>query len=90
MLPDGPGKGYHIRWYGVWMEYMHGISFENYLNKGLPKKATPLEVIKMMHSQLNTTQVVMAAIFDLLTSQCDRHAQVRCGAVGMQRGHSLA
>lgn len=77
VLPDGPGKGYHIRWYGVWMEHVHGVSFENYLNKGLPFKLRPQEVLPMMHEQLNRTQVVHAAIFDLLTSQCDRHAQVR-------------
>lgn len=36
----------------------------------------PNEFLDIMHNQLNKTQIVHAAIFDLLTSQCDRHAQV--------------
>lgn len=38
------------------------------------------QVLDLLHNKLNKTQVVRAAIFDLLTSQCDRHAQVgaRC------------
>jgi hypothetical protein len=39
-----------------------------------------LQVLDLMHHKLNKTQVVLAAIFDLLTSQCDRHAQVSAQA----------
>eukprot|EP00955_Chlamydomonas_euryale_P110011 365974-Chlamydomonas_euryale.AAC.3 len=33
-----------------------------------------------MHDRLNKTRIVHAAMFDLLTSQCDRHAQRPAGA----------
>ncbi|KAL6755005.1 hypothetical protein V8C86DRAFT_2686314 [Haematococcus lacustris] len=70
-----PGIGFHIRWYGLWMELIPGISLENFLHKGDPKRLPPEQVLDIMHHKLNKSQVVRAAIFDLLTSQCDRHAQ---------------
>ena len=70
-----PGLGYHIRWHGLWMEYVHGVSLENILNKGSPSRLPPSVILNLMHNKLNKTQVIRAAIFDLLTSQCDRHSQ---------------
>ncbi|EFJ50201.1 hypothetical protein VOLCADRAFT_89086 [Volvox carteri f. nagariensis] len=62
-------------WWGLWMEYVEGVSLENVLFKGVPKRL-PLETIAdLFNNRLNTTRVIRAAIFDLLTSQCDRHAQ---------------
>jgi hypothetical protein len=57
------------------MDYVEGISMENFLYRGLPRRL-PMEVIvDMFNNRLNKTRVVRGAIFDLLTSQCDRHAQ---------------
>mmetsp|Transcript_5477 Transcript_5477/g.12120 ORF Transcript_5477/g.12120 Transcript_5477/m.12120 type:complete len:525 (+) Transcript_5477:133-1707(+) len=70
-----PDLGYHIRWHGLWMEYADGVSLENFLHKGEPSRFPPPVILDLMHNKLNKTQVVRAAIFDLLTSQCDRHAQ---------------
>ncbi|MEW5313837.1 MAG: hypothetical protein WDW38_005372 [Sanguina aurantia] len=67
--------GYHIRWYGLWMEYVNGISLENFLHRGLPVRFPPEYVINFFENRINKTQAVRAAMFDLLTSQCDRHAQ---------------
>ncbi|GIL86967.1 hypothetical protein Vretifemale_15166 [Volvox reticuliferus] len=70
-----PGVGYPIDWWGLWMEYVEGVSLENFLYRGIPRRL-PLETIAdMFNNRLNKTRVVRAAIFDLLTSQCDRHAQ---------------
>uniref|UniRef100_A0A7S0RET0 PI3K/PI4K catalytic domain-containing protein n=1 Tax=Chlamydomonas leiostraca TaxID=1034604 RepID=A0A7S0RET0_9CHLO len=70
-----PELGYHIRWHGLWMELIKGVSLENFLHKGEPVRLPPPEVLDVLHNKLNKTQVVRGAIFDLLTSQCDRHAQ---------------
>jgi hypothetical protein len=32
-----PEVGYHIRWYGLWMERISGVSLENFLHKGEPR-----------------------------------------------------
>ncbi|GLI65769.1 hypothetical protein VaNZ11_009364 [Volvox africanus] len=70
-----PGVGYPIDWWGLWMEYVEGISLENFLYRGIPRRL-PLDTIAdMFNNRLNKTRIVMGAIFDLLTSQCDRHAQ---------------
>ncbi|PNW74176.1 hypothetical protein CHLRE_13g588350v5 [Chlamydomonas reinhardtii] len=70
-----PDVGYPIDWYGLWMEYVDGISLENLLHKGAPKRL-PLPVIAdLLNNKLNASKVVRGAVFDLLTSQCDRHAQ---------------
>lgn len=57
------------------MEQAEGISLENVVRLGTPMMH-PNQLLDIMHS-LNKTQIIMSAIFDLLTSQCDRHAQVR-------------
>ncbi|KAG2497271.1 hypothetical protein HYH03_004855 [Edaphochlamys debaryana] len=70
-----PGVGYPLDWWGLWMEYADGISMENFLNKGRPRPFARPFIADFMNNKLNRTRVVRAAIFDLLTSQCDRHAQ---------------
>jgi hypothetical protein len=42
----------------------------------------PLDAL--LQEKANRTQVVRAALFDLLTGQCDRHAEV-CRWVGVRR-----
>eukprot|EP00195_Chlamydomonas_chlamydogama_P015552 CAMPEP_0202899652 /NCGR_PEP_ID=MMETSP1392-20130828/7827_1 /ASSEMBLY_ACC=CAM_ASM_000868 /TAXON_ID=225041 /ORGANISM="Chlamydomonas chlamydogama, Strain SAG 11-48b" /LENGTH=462 /DNA_ID=CAMNT_0049585895 /DNA_START=182 /DNA_END=1570 /DNA_ORIENTATION=- len=69
-----PGVGYHIRWLGIWMEQAEGISLENLVRLGTPMMH-PNELLNILHNKMNKSQVVAAAIFDLITSQCDRHAQ---------------
>lgn len=39
-----PELGYHIRWHGLWMELIHGVSLENFLHKGLPQRVSPDKV----------------------------------------------
>jgi hypothetical protein len=56
------------------MEQADGISLENLVRLGTPMMH-PNQLLDIMHN-LNRTQLIMSAIFDLLTSQCDRHAQV--------------
>ena len=64
-----PGIGFHVRWFGLWMELADGISLENFLQKGVPSKVPIADVMDYLHNKLNRTQVVRGAIFDLLTSQ---------------------
>eukprot|EP00200_Dunaliella_tertiolecta_P002061 CAMPEP_0202342448 /NCGR_PEP_ID=MMETSP1126-20121109/3006_1 /ASSEMBLY_ACC=CAM_ASM_000457 /TAXON_ID=3047 /ORGANISM="Dunaliella tertiolecta, Strain CCMP1320" /LENGTH=474 /DNA_ID=CAMNT_0048933401 /DNA_START=1018 /DNA_END=2442 /DNA_ORIENTATION=+ len=70
-----PDVGYHVHWFGLWQELVNGVSMENFLQKGKPTRVPPPQVVDYFMNKLNKTQVVRAAIFDLLTSQCDRHAQ---------------
>eukprot|EP00798_Chlamydomonas_sp_ICE-L_P012581 gene12581-15805_t len=70
-----PELGYHVRWYGLWSEYADGVSLENFLHKGPPRPFPPNVILDVLMHKLNKTQVLKAASFDLLTSQCDRHAQ---------------
>lgn len=69
-----PDVGYHVRWLGLWMEMVDGISLENLVRLGNPMMH-PNELLDILHNKLNHTQAVRGAIFDLLTSQNDRHAQ---------------
>lgn len=48
---------------------------ENLLNKGSPSRIPGASLLDLFNNRLNKTQVIRGAIFDLLTSQCDRHAQ---------------
>lgn len=70
-----PGIGFHIRWYGLWMEVAEGVSMENFLHRGSPSRFPPPAILDLLQNKLNRTQVIRGSIFDLLTSQCDRHAQ---------------
>ncbi|GFR49181.1 hypothetical protein Agub_g11205, partial [Astrephomene gubernaculifera] len=70
-----PGIGFPIDWWGLWMEYVDGISLENFIHKGKPKRLPPPTIAGLLNDRLNRTRVLRAAVFDLLTSQCDRHAQ---------------
>eukprot|EP00798_Chlamydomonas_sp_ICE-L_P020356 gene20356-27121_t len=58
-------------WIGLWMEEALGISLENVVRLGEPMMH-PNQLLDIFHDTMNKTQ---AAIFDLMTSQCDRHAQ---------------
>ncbi|PNW74251.1 hypothetical protein CHLRE_13g591250v5 [Chlamydomonas reinhardtii] len=69
-----PEVGYHIRWLGLWMEMVEGISLENLVRLGNPMMH-PDDLLDILHNRVNHTQTVRAALFDLLTSQNDRHAQ---------------
>ncbi|GIL79952.1 hypothetical protein Vretimale_12814 [Volvox reticuliferus] len=69
-----PEVGYHIRWLGLWMEMVDGISLENLVRLGNPMMH-PDDLLDILHNKVNHTQAIHAAIFDLLTSQNDRHAQ---------------
>ena len=64
-----PGIGYHVRWFGLWMELADGISLENFFHKGSPSLVPPYVVWDYLHNKLNKSQIVPATIFDLLTSQ---------------------
>lgn len=70
-----PGShGYRVLWDGLWADLVVGVSAENLVHRGEPR-VQPSLLLHYLQHQLNSTQVVMAAIFDLLFSQCDRHGQ---------------
>lgn len=69
-----PDLGYHVAWDGLWMERAHGVSMHQiaYKSKFSYLKDT---LLGLMHDRLNRTRIVRAAIYELLSSQCDRHAE---------------
>lgn len=69
-----PASGYRINWDGLWAELSAGASLENVVHRGAPP-AVPAAVLDLLKRRLSKSDVISAAIFDLLTSQCDRHAQ---------------
>lgn len=36
-----PDIGYPVSFWGLWMEHVEGISLENFLHKGVPKRLPP-------------------------------------------------
>mmetsp|Transcript_3357 Transcript_3357/g.7341 ORF Transcript_3357/g.7341 Transcript_3357/m.7341 type:complete len:538 (+) Transcript_3357:145-1758(+) len=69
-----PGSGLHIWWNGLWMERAQGVSL-NQLSYITRKMFVQQTIMELLQAKLNKTRVVRAAMYDLLTSQCDRHAQ---------------
>ncbi|KAG1655370.1 hypothetical protein FOA52_012097 [Chlamydomonas sp. UWO 241] len=69
-----PGHGYHVDWHGLWQEVASGVSMFNSLWRGEPERVPRATIMQHYNDKLSKTQVVRAAIFDLLTSQCDRHS----------------
>ncbi|KXZ55757.1 hypothetical protein GPECTOR_2g1307 [Gonium pectorale] len=69
-----PGHGLHVWWDGLWMERAEGTSL-NQLSYKRAKGYVTDNISAMMGQRLNKTRVVRAALYELLTSQCDRHAQ---------------
>ena len=69
-----PASGYRINWDGLWAELSSGVSLENLVHRGSPP-AVPAAVLDLLHRRLSKPDVLAAATFDLLTSQCDRHGQ---------------
>ncbi|GMH43570.1 hypothetical protein BSKO_11492 [Bryopsis sp. KO-2023] len=63
-----PETGYPIDWHALWMTEAKGIAVDNiaYWN-------SDPHLIQKAFGRINSEQVVSAAIFDLLTLQCDRH-----------------
>ncbi|CAD7698412.1 unnamed protein product [Ostreobium quekettii] len=74
-----PGTGYPVDWDGVWQTQASGVSIETLVRSSAPKHPTGLGagalIEDILENRINSTQVVLAAILDLLTSQCDRHPQ---------------
>eukprot|EP00195_Chlamydomonas_chlamydogama_P003117 CAMPEP_0202915096 /NCGR_PEP_ID=MMETSP1392-20130828/64809_1 /ASSEMBLY_ACC=CAM_ASM_000868 /TAXON_ID=225041 /ORGANISM="Chlamydomonas chlamydogama, Strain SAG 11-48b" /LENGTH=549 /DNA_ID=CAMNT_0049606991 /DNA_START=71 /DNA_END=1716 /DNA_ORIENTATION=+ len=66
-----PGIGYHVRWYGLWMEEARGITLHGLSTARHAGQFT----YQLMGRMLNRTQVQMGAIMDVLTAQCDRHSE---------------
>ncbi|KAG1676217.1 hypothetical protein FOA52_006434 [Chlamydomonas sp. UWO 241] len=60
--------GFHVHWHGLWMEEANGITLD-----GLARAQKPGLAMRLLQEKLNRTRVQAAAVFDLLTSQCDRH-----------------
>ncbi|KAG1668320.1 hypothetical protein FOA52_011217 [Chlamydomonas sp. UWO 241] len=65
-----PGLGYHVHWHGLVMEEARGITLHA-LNWGRHWRLT----LELMQEKLNRTRVQIGAVWDLLTAQCDRHAE---------------
>lgn len=70
-----PGTGYHIQWYALWMEHAPGISMEGIIRNAATPQVPRDVMADFLNSRLNKSQVPLAAVFDLLTMQCDRHQQ---------------
>ncbi len=70
-----PGTGYHIQWYALWMELAPGISFEAILRNAAEPQVPRAVMANFLSERMNKSQVARAALFDLLTMQCDRHQQ---------------
>ncbi|KAG2488696.1 hypothetical protein HYH03_012697 [Edaphochlamys debaryana] len=69
-----PGYGVHITWDGLWMERAPGLSL-NMLSYGRTSPHMTEAVRGIFGDKLNGTRIVQAALFDGLSSQCDRHGQ---------------
>ncbi len=69
-----PGTGLHVWWDGLWMEKADGLSL-NQISYRRTKAFVTEALTSMLGEKLNKTRVVRAAIYDLLSSQCDRHSQ---------------
>ncbi|GMH46095.1 hypothetical protein BSKO_14059 [Bryopsis sp. KO-2023] len=65
-----PGTGYPIDMDALWQTRAPGVSLHNLAHWS----TKPEIVLETLNHRVNSSQVVMAAIFDLLTSQCDRKA----------------
>ncbi|GAX84742.1 hypothetical protein CEUSTIGMA_g12164.t1 [Chlamydomonas eustigma] len=65
-----PGVGLHIRWHALWMEEARGINLH-----ALHMSMDAMLTMSLLQSKLNRTQVMLGAIWDLLTAQCDRHSE---------------
>uniref|UniRef100_A0A6S8IGF5 PI3K/PI4K catalytic domain-containing protein n=4 Tax=Dunaliella tertiolecta TaxID=3047 RepID=A0A6S8IGF5_DUNTE len=63
--------GYTVDWMGCWNSFVPGVSVKHVLKT--PPGATGLR--KDLHKRLNKTQVILGALFDVLTSQSDRHSK---------------
>lgn len=57
------------------MEQVRGVNIET-LNRRLGQ-FNRKELVDFFNERLNKTQITLAAVFDLLTAQCDRHSQVK-------------
>lgn len=69
-----PGLGFHVSWDGLWMQRAEGVSMHQLAYKTKYQYLKGM-LLNLMHERLNRTRVVRAAIYDLLTTQCDRHAE---------------
>mmetsp|Transcript_1853 Transcript_1853/g.4223 ORF Transcript_1853/g.4223 Transcript_1853/m.4223 type:complete len:401 (+) Transcript_1853:450-1652(+) len=69
-----PGHGFRVNWLGLWADIADGVSIENIKESGKPHM-DPDVMLDIFQNKLNHTEVKLAALFDLFTSQCDRHQQ---------------
>ncbi|GMH44901.1 hypothetical protein BSKO_12858 [Bryopsis sp. KO-2023] len=65
-----PETGHPIDMDALWQTRAPGVSLHNIAHWS----TKPDIVLETLHHGVNSSQVVLAAIFDLLTSQCDRNA----------------
>ncbi|GAX78973.1 hypothetical protein CEUSTIGMA_g6413.t1 [Chlamydomonas eustigma] len=68
-----PGHGFHIDWLGLWFDIAEGVSVQNIQESGQPPMKPEL-MLDIFHT-INHTEIKLSALFDVLTSQCDRHQQ---------------
>ncbi|MEW5309051.1 MAG: hypothetical protein WDW38_000963 [Sanguina aurantia] len=64
-----PRNGYHVRWHGLWIEEARGITLHALW---MAQYHTNSLMLDLLTNQLNQTQHQR---MDLLTAQCDRHAE---------------
>ncbi|GMH46039.1 hypothetical protein BSKO_14003 [Bryopsis sp. KO-2023] len=65
-----PETGYPIDMDALWQTRAPGVSLYNIAHWS----TKPEVILDALKNRVNSTQVMMAAIFDLLTSQCDRNS----------------
>ncbi|GIL58746.1 hypothetical protein Vafri_13749 [Volvox africanus] len=71
IIPNGTFLGYHVRWYGLWMEEAPGITLHGlFVTRGAERA-----MFDLLTNKINMTQVVQQTVLDLLTAQCDRHSE---------------
>ena len=63
-----PGSGMILDWDMLWMEPAKGLSLH-----GLQQSNKRPLIYDLLHTKLNRSQIVEAAVWDLLVAQCDRH-----------------
>eukprot|EP00210_Caulerpa_lentillifera_P007684 g7335.t1 len=70
-----PIFGVRVKWDGLWSEYASGVSVSSFEDDALANGMDPNLFQTLLNEKLNSSQIVNAAILDLLSCQGDRHTQ---------------
>eukprot|EP00210_Caulerpa_lentillifera_P006550 g6255.t1 len=70
-----PKRGIRVKWDGLWSDYAHGVSLKSFSDQALRAGMDPQKFEDFLNNKINSTEIKMAAILDLLSFQGDRHAK---------------